>query len=173
MSRLLRILLILMFLVACSPRRTEIPSEATGSDLPQPGESPLADPFVSQSPITVDRRPDELPPLNLEEDKGAITGHVVSQPPSWKNQELYAFACPFYPAQNSTEGFYILEPSIHPNGMLTVDGRFQLTTVQPGRYAVVIGPTPEDAVPISEAGTTKIVQVTAGEILDLGELNLR
>lgn len=115
----------------------------------------------------------ESPPLILEEGKGAIQGrlHVGLLPEEWQGRELYAYACPFF-GPSDEEGFYVLEPSVHPNAPVSPEGFFRLVNLLPGTYVIVIGPSPEEAIAVQESGRVKVFHLQAGQVLDLGEVSL-
>ena len=59
---------------------------------------------------------------------------------------------------------------MHPHAYLQEDGCFQLTNVEPGEYILLIGRTPEAAVAIRADDQPRILQVSADEVLDIGEI---
>jgi hypothetical protein len=67
---------------------------------------------------------------------------------------------------------YVLEPSIHPHGAIGPGNVLQVENVPPGKYVMVIGPTPEEAVPIRVDGEAQVYDVVAGQLLDLGAIAL-
>ena len=104
---------------------------------------------------------------------GGLQGYMTSQPSEWSGKDVTVYACPFQAAANGKDGFFILEPSIHPQAIVNKDGTFQIQNVSPGAYVIVAGPTPEEALAIQDAGIPKVVHVTAGQVLDLGKFELR
>jgi hypothetical protein len=104
---------------------------------------------------------------------GAIAGRLSAMTPSWEGQEITAYACPFTPNNEGTGGFFILEPSIHPRALVAPDGTFQITDVPPGAYVIVAGPSPEEAIAYRETDQPAVLDVAAGAILDLGDIELR
>jgi hypothetical protein len=157
MARWFLVFLALCLLVACSPASSDA-GLLLPTALPSPDERPSAI--------------EALPPPVIDESQGAIVGRIVTHPAGWAGQTVSVYLCPFYETGGSAEGFYILEPSIHPSGAATEAGDFQVLAVPPGRYAIVVGPAPEESVAVREDGRTRVVDVTAGEVLDLGELEL-
>lgn len=153
MVRLWKPLVLLVILVACAPRLSE---------------SPLSTPRIFESPV-----PTEIAAypqmIDLEEGMGAITGRFKSLP--WAGGEIYVYACPFFGPSNK-EGFYILEPSVHPSATVKSEGIFQLVNVPPGAYVLVVGPSPEQAIAFKESGRIRVFQVKPGQTLDLGVVDL-
>lgn len=153
--RLYGILVLVTVLSACAPRVEESPLPTTTF------ESPVLIPTV------------DAPSLALEEGKGAIRGRlsVESLPGSWKGRELRVYACPFL-GPSDEEGFYVLEPSLHPSAIVNPEGSFYLFNLLPGAYVIVVGPTPEEAIAFQESGLTKVFHIQAGQVVDLGEVVL-
>jgi len=160
---------LLILLAACTPRIVKSP-------LPTPTiliiKSPLPTPTALVSPLSV-RQVTPLRPLTPQPGMGGIQGQIAPESVGWAGRELYVYASPFSGSEGGQEGFYILEPSIHPNTMMNPDGTFQLAKVPPGDYVLVVGPSPEGAVPIQESGRAKIFHVAANQVLDLGKVNLK
>ncbi|MHB1318517.1 MAG: hypothetical protein ACYCYF_07870 [Anaerolineae bacterium] len=99
-------------------------------------------------------------------------GVIRGQRAGWKGHNISIYLCPFYGTESGTDGFYILEPSIHPSGEVAATGDFQVAGVPPGKYAIVVGPTPDDSIAVTADGRVRVVEVVAGQVLDLGELDL-
>jgi hypothetical protein len=129
--------------------------------------SPTAEVF--ESPLVPEAT---LPPLSLEAGAGGAKGMLASFPSTWEGMELTVYFAPFYPGEEEEGGIYILEPSIHANAKIHAGGAFQLGNIPPGRYVVVIGPSPEDALVILSGDQPRIIEITDGSILELGELRL-
>jgi hypothetical protein len=90
----------------------------------------------------------------------------------WKTSlPVHIWAAPFVEGENG-QGIYVLEPSIHPIGELAPGGVFQINNVPPGKYVLIVGPVPEDAVVIRKDGNPWIVEVNEGEVTDLGSVTL-
>lgn len=113
-----------------------------------------------------------LPTTPPQQGTSLIVGQVTGQPNSWKGQQLVAYAAPFKPTTEGN-GFFILEPSIHPSAVLDLNGTFQIKDVPADAYVIVVGPTPEEALAVQEAGHARVVQVKADQTLDLGKIDLR
>jgi len=140
----------------------------------QPFKSPILS-SINQSPLPSGGEATpiaSLPPLKLEPGRGGVKGEVSRQPSDWKGKQLYAWFCPFYPGERPGEGVYVLEPSIQANSLVTRDGKFQHGAIEPGQYVIVVGSEPRDAQPIGERGRPKIVEITAGEVLELGKMSV-
>lgn len=113
-----------------------------------------------------------LPPLVLQDGAGGVVGRVVSFPPDWAGLELTVYFARFVSGAREDEGFFVLEPSVHPSTRVDDYGRFQIGTISPGRYVLVVGPTPQDSIAISRNNRPLVVEITAGRVLDLGEIYL-
>ena len=109
--------------------------------------------------------------LTSQQGKSRVVGQLASRPSAWQGKQLTAFAAPFKPTTEGN-GFFILEPSIHPTAVVNPNGSFQLETPIDA-YVIVIGPTPEEALAVQEAGKSRVVQVKADQTLDLGKIDLR
>ena len=132
-------------------------------------------PVVNLSPLPTPTSPvvrSALPRTTPQQGTGLIVGQVTGQPDTWKGQQLVAYAAPFKPTTEGN-GFFILEPSIHPSAALNPDGTFQIKDVPADAYVIVVGPTPEEALAVQEGGHARIVQVKADQTLDLGKIALR
>lgn len=148
-----------LVLVGCSFR----PDSRGGEDRPpSEGTTPDAEPSATASHAVGARE------LALEPGKGAVIGRVslVGIP----SEETMIFLAPLYQGAGTSEGFFLLEPSVHPHAYLQQDGAFQLTNVEPGEYVVVIGRTPETASAVRSDGQPRIFHINAGEVLDIGEI---
>jgi hypothetical protein len=151
------VLLVLVFLLAAC--------------VPMPTLSPLPTP-IAAAPSASPGGTDTAAALPAK-DSGRVQGHIVSQPSFWTGKPVTVYACPFQVAANGKDGFFILEPSIHPQAVVNQDGTFQIMNVPPGAYVIVGGPAPEEALAIQEAGIPKVVHVNGGQVLDLGKVELR
>lgn len=114
-----------------------------------------------------------LSPLVVEPGSGAAKGVLVAFPPDWQGSQLVIYFAPFYPGENAEEGIFILEPGTHPSVEVGPGGEFQLGTIPPGQYVIVIGPGPEDAQAIQGVDRPQVFEIVAGEILELGEIDLQ
>lgn len=133
--------------------------------------SPLETPSVEDtaSPPTATT----APLLTLEPDSGGATGTVATFPQDWKNEQLYVYFAPFTPSdETGDEGFFVLEPSIHPRVEVDRDGYFQVGNIPPGKYVVVVGPNAQDALPVRQESRPRVFEVNSGETLDLGKIQL-
>jgi hypothetical protein len=66
-----------------------------------------------------------------------------------------------------------LEPGTHPHVEASPDGSFQAGNIPPGKYVIVIGPGPEEAVAILDGNDPRIFEIVEGEILEMGEIDLQ
>jgi len=104
----------------------------------------------------------------IDVSRGAILGYIDLKNASWSRETLYIYAAPFYPTDGE-QGFFILEPTIHPYGPVYRDGYFVINNVPPGKYVLVVGPAAESAVAIrNPKGAVRIFTVEAGRILNVG-----
>ncbi len=152
---------------------------------PRPDESPLSlsivktpAPVGSIVPIqNLDTTPivrETLPPLNLEAGYGGVQGIIVSYPTDWNGNNLFVYFAPFYPAPDSDGGgFYMLEPSVHPFTSVTSGGVFQAGNIPPGQYVIVIGPTPQESIPILDGNRPRIFTIKENTITRIGEVSVK
>jgi hypothetical protein len=151
------VLSLLIILTACC-----IPPSPTN------GESPLPSPPSPESPL-LDTPPVTYPAPDVEKGMGVISGKIIG-PSSWRGKEVYVYAAPFYNTEGE-DGFYVLEPSIHPGTLVGPEGRFQLN-VPEGEYVIIAGPSPEEGIVFQKSGRPEVFRITAGQTLDLGTVNL-
>ena len=122
----------------------------------EPTAAPTAAPTVSAqetttftSPLTfssplLNNEPIPTPTFELFETSGVVYGRVAAMPPGWVRATVWL--APFTPvSEDGQTGFYVLEPSVHPYTDMFPNGYFQLTSVPPGKYVIISGPTPEEA----------------------------
>lgn len=102
---------------------------------------------------------------------GVVRGTVASIMQKWPQRDVIVYACPFYRTSDA-EGFYVLEPSLHPSASLGDDGGFVLTNIPEGEYVLIVGPSPDEARALVESGEIRRVDVVAGASIDLGMLHL-
>lgn len=129
------------------------------TSVPQLGD---ATPSIASTGIPV-------PTFVLDPGKGALIGRVDLHQTSWERVEV--FLAPFYPAGEEGEGFYVLEPSVHPHVSLQPGGLFQLANIDPGSYVMVIGSDPMEALAVEADGEPRVWQVIANEVLDVGQIS--
>ena len=105
--------------------------------------------------------------------KGSIRGVVVNASETWPEiNVIYIFAAPFSGDANG-KGIYYLDPSVHPQAALEAGGSFQLANLTPQRYVLVVGPQADMSRPLlDDQGKTRIVEVKAGELLQLGQVKV-
>lgn len=161
-------LLLLVVLAACAP-------------IPQPAQSPLPAPTATPAPVEATPaalpqptpQPTPQPPQAQQEGMGAISGRLSARTASWEGREITAYACPFTPNKEGTGGFFILEPTIHPHVIVAADGSFEIPNVPPGAYVIVAGPTPEESLAYRKADQPAVVDIVAGEVIKLGDIEIR
>ena len=151
--------ILIMILAGCTLR----PDGPIGdSHLPPDDAATYGEPSA-----TKDHAP-SIPEATPEPGKGAVVGSVTLVATS--GEETMVFLAPFFHDEGTSDGYFILEPSVHPHAYLQEDGRFQLTNVEPGEYILLIGRTPEAATAIRADDQPRILQVSADEVLDIGEI---
>jgi hypothetical protein len=151
---------------ACAKSRVE-----EGGDMSSPLSlrSPLA-PDTTLPPSTPGTG--TLPPLTLEPDYGGARGVIVTYPAEWEGSELYVFFAPFFPGERSDEGIFVLEPSVHPQAKVGPGGTFQLGSIPPGQYVIVVGPDAQRSLAIHDGDQPRIFEITEGKVLEIGEIHL-
>jgi hypothetical protein len=124
----------------------------------------------SQSPTPL---PALSTPFTPMPGKGSISGIVVNAGETWPEMNvIYIFAAPFS-GDASGKGIYFLDPSIHSQAALESGGGFHLDNLTPQRYVLVVGPQADSSRPLlDEYGKTRIVEVKAGELLQLGQVKV-
>ena len=142
-----------------------------------PELSVIQTPGAAQSPLSESPPPtptvNPLPAMDLEEGKAGIEGRLIVFR-SWRDREVTIYAAPFTQTESENQGFYVLEPSVHPSDKLDENGYFQIENIDPGAYVLIAGPHPDEGVPIEdpETGQPMIHRVEGGEVLDIGEYEL-
>jgi len=111
-------------------------------------------------------------PLALEPGSGGVKGRLMASPQAWQGQDITVFFAAYYEGSEAQGGFYLLEPSQAPTARIDASGAFQSGALPPRRYVVFIGPNAEEALAIQEDAAPKVIEVIAGEALDLGEVSL-
>ncbi len=153
--RIIIIVLTSMALVACSDANSHTPNASAV-------ESPIPTSVQAYTPT---------PSADVESvEAGTVIGKVTGYKQEWRGREIVVYACPFYSTEGKGGGFYVLESSIHPSGIVSSSGEFRILGVSSGQYAIVAGPAPEEAVALRERGQVRIVTVVAGQITDLGQV---
>lgn len=151
--------IVILILVGCTLR----PDQPIGEGRPPlEGTTPDAEPSATGDHVL------GAPELALEPGKGAVIGSVSLV--GTRGEETMVFLAPFFHGEVTSEGFFLLEPSVHPHAYLQQDGGFQLTNVEPGEYVLLIGRTPEAASAVRADGQPRIFRISAGAVLDVGEL---
>jgi len=149
--------LALCLLVSCQSSVTDSSPLPTATSLPSIPATPTAAKTAT--------------PVELTEGNSGIKGRVLLGN-NWAGRAVNVYAAPFYDAGEAGEGFFVLEPSIHPSTELDPDGSFALVNIEPRSYVLVIGPNPDDARTLQEAGTTEVFEATPNQVLDIGTVRL-
>jgi hypothetical protein len=112
-------------------------------------------------------------PVTPAVGKGAISAQVEGLKELWPDVKVISvYAAPFY-GDESGKGIYVLDPSLHPQGILDGGGGFQLNNLTPGRYVLVVGPRADSGlVAQDEQGEPWVVTVKADAVLQLGVVKL-
>lgn len=135
-----------------------------------PASTTLTSPLTFSSPLNTDS-PIPTPTYEVYSTSGVVYGQITALPQGWVGATVWL--APFTPvSEDGKTGFYVLEPSVHPYTQMFPNGYFQLTSVTPGKYVIIVGPTPEEAVPAKEGGNSRVIEVKAGEVLDVGSFAL-
>lgn len=106
--------------------------------------------------------------------KGGLAGQVEQAAALWPDDELTVYAAPFTPVNDAgDEGFYVLEPNVHPHAPVEAGGYFQINEIEPGAYVLVVGPNPrESRLVINPQNKPQPFAIQAGEVLQAGKLVL-
>lgn len=110
--------------------------------------------------------------ISPEPGSGAVSGVIANLSDFWQRGPVYVFAAEYH-GDEQGQGIYVLEPSIHPNTTVQHGGVFQINNMPPGDYVLIIGPTPEEAVVVRDNGDARIIHVPAGEVTEVGSIELR
>jgi hypothetical protein len=110
-------------------------------------------------------------PVELAQGKAGMRGKILLSN-DWTHRDVRVYAAPFYEANSEGEGFFVLEPSIHPSTELSADGSFALVNIEPRSYVLIVGPNPDEAMALQESGAPKVFRVEANEIVDLGAVRI-
>jgi len=132
----------------------------------------LAAAACAGKPAALPRQVHTAPPTPMP-GKGSVSGVVANAKETWPDMNvLYIFAAPFSGDANG-KGIYFLDPSVHPQAALEAGGSFQLTNLTPQRYVLVVGPRADTSLPLlDDQGKTRIIEVKAGELLQLGQVKV-
>ncbi len=73
----------------------------------------------------------------------------------------------------AVRGFIFWTLPCIPRRLLETGGDFQLTDLTPQRYVLVVGPQADSSRPLlDEQGKTRIIDVKAGEMVQLGQVKV-
>jgi hypothetical protein len=146
---------------------------ATSEVAPSPTDEAFESPILPTPTAAVVVLPEASPPvLKPEAGLGAATGAIVAYPSGWGSRTLYAFFSPFYSGDRPDEGFFVLEPSVHPRAEVSLEGSFGRADIPPAKYVIVVGPSAEEAIPISDGGRPRIFEIVEGQVLEIGPVDL-
>lgn len=107
------------------------------------------------------------------EGTGGLKGVILNAGDLWKDRTtIYVFAAGFS-GDDQGQGIYVLEPSIHPHTEMESGGLFQLDDMPPGKYVLVVGPSPEEALVFKDGEKARVIAVPADEVVDVGEITLK
>jgi hypothetical protein len=155
----LALICLVSWLAACGNPTPTAPLDSPPPPTGDQFESPLPTPLV-------------LGPLTLEPGMGGVKGRIVASPQEWQGKAITVFFAAYYEGGEGQGGFFLLEPAQAPSTGVDASGAFQLGSIPPRKYVVVIGPDAEDALSIQDNDAPGVFEVVAGEILDLGEVSL-
>ena len=105
----------------------------------------------------------------LEQGLGGITG-IVDLPPEWIDEDVYAYAAP-YVGDPESEGIFILDKNSTTNAIISPDGHFQISNLNPGLSILLLGPSPNSARPHAKDGSAIKIEVLPNEYVDLGVID--
>lgn len=109
--------------------------------------------------------------IHLTPGSGGLTGQVSSAPERWSGAELTIYAAPFTRTQGNDEGFYVLEPNIHPHAQLDASGSFNMVNIPPGEYVLIVGPNPrEGKAVLNGTNHPQVFTIQADQIFQAGAL---
>lgn len=158
--------LLLMGLVGC----TVPPAKPFESPLP-PATEAAAQPAATSAgaAATAAATPAPVIPVTPAADKGVIVGTIRNSVGSLP-EGAKVFAAKFVWNDAKTVGVYYLDPAHALSWPVDPAGAFQVPDLDPGPYVLVVGVTPEKAVPImGEKDQARVIDVAAGQVTDLGE----
>jgi hypothetical protein len=112
-------------------------------------------------------------PTNIspEPGLGGLTGTISNLSDFWNTGIVYVFAAEFF-GEDESDGIFVLEPSIHPYTEVESGGIFQISNMPPGKYVLVIGPSPEESLVVRENGNAWVIAVEDGKITNIGSIDL-
>jgi len=100
----------------------------------------------------------------------SITGQIQSMPESWSSSTAFVYAAQ-YTGSTAGEGYFVLEPDMHPHAALKKNGGFAIRDLPAGSYILLAGPNPEEALRlVNTDGSAVIVEISAEQGLDLGDI---
>ena len=80
---------------------------------------------------------------SLQPQTVSVTGRIAAMPANWRFVTVWL--APFTPTSpDGRSGFFVLDPSVHPQTTMMPGGWFHFAEVLPGRYVLLAGPTPEE-----------------------------
>jgi hypothetical protein len=132
--------------------------------------------FDSPVPAATDAVAPEVPSqsspaatLATSADKGAIVG-TVSNRTGALPADTKVFVARFIWNDAKTVGVFYLDTGSVLSVPIEASGAFQVPDLEPGDYVLVIGVTPENAMPImGNDNQARVIAVQAGQSVDLGE----
>lgn len=140
---------------------------------PYPSDHPAPYPNTRNSRIL---SPSDLPPSVPTPLKG--TGTIVGQIASTASEKsatgFYLYLANLLPLTPGPGHLITIDPERSPKTIVSVNGRFIISNVTPGQYALVLW-LPRDSRFIADPNNPEqelIVSVTSGEIVDLGILRV-
>jgi hypothetical protein len=102
--------------------------------------------------------------------ENTVTGRIQSIPEAWSSHTIYVYAAQ-YSGNDAGQGYFVLEPDLHPHAQVTRNGGFQITDLPDGTFILLAGPGAEQALQlVNSSGETVILRDAAGQGLDLGDV---
>ena len=130
--------------------------------------------LVACGPISPQMTSPTEPAAAPESGRGAISGQLAEASQLWPDEPQVIYAVPFYPDQTDpSQGFYVLDTSIHSKTELDKNGAFRINNVPPGSYVLVAGPRAEDSLLVVNPDQSPLIfQVIPDQVTTLENLEL-
>lgn len=163
-GQVILLLALSLVLVGCGANPTEIP-EAT-QDI---AHSPLPTPDIESSPPAESAEATEIPAPSSS--AGMVTGFLLSgDPPQGRDQSIL-FLGKVITSEDGSPVMASINKQSAPKAISEEGGKFVFVDVPPGRYALVLDLITSTVILRHPTrGEDLLIDVTEGEITDLGEL---
>jgi hypothetical protein len=164
----LLLLFSLVLLSGCDTGQTPIP-EATEEEVFQ---SPLATPTTEdESPPTPTEQAQVVEVPSPSPDAGVVTGILLRGDPPEPPSVAILYLGRILTGDDGTPVMTGVDKQTAPNSGVDAVGRFAFSEVPPGQYALVLDAVSRTLILRNPTdGMDLLIEVTAGEVTDLGEL---